>query len=213
MKIEAGSTLLMIGDSITDVGRERPLGERWGLGNGYVSQVNALINSRYPANPVRVLNTGVSGDRVTDLEARWDDDVVAHKPDWLSIMIGINDVWRQFDSPLLEEQVDIYSYEQILEQLIKQVQPKLKGVVLMTPFYLEANKNDPMRKMMDEYSMVVKVLAMKYNAVFVDTQAAFDKYLSSQPTQTLCGDRVHPNQTGHMVIAKAFVDAVGFSWD
>lgn len=213
MEIKSGNTLVMIGDSITDVGRERPLGINERLGNGYVSLVNALINSQYAHHPVRILNTGISGNRVTDLQQRWDDDVLGHNPDWLSIMIGINDVWRHFDNPLMQEQVNIGQYEEVLENLITQTKPKLKGLILMSPFYLETNRNDPMRVMMDQYSLVIKNLADKHGAVFVDVQAAFDNYLKGQPTQTLCSDRVHPNLTGHMIIAKAFVDAIGFSWD
>lgn len=212
MKIEAGNTLLMIGDSITDVEHARPVGEGNGLGGGYVSLVNALINAVHPENTIRILNTGISGNRVTDLELRWDEDVLAHNPDWLSIMIGINDVWRHFDSPLMPGQVDLQMYEEKLEALIVKTLPSIKGLVLMTPFYLEPNTEEPLRAMMDQYSAVVKKLAERYEAVFVDVQAAFDKYLVSQRTQTLCHDRVHPNLTGHMLIAKAFVDAINFTW-
>jgi len=101
MKIEPKTKLLMIGDSITDVGRARPIGEGRNdeLGKGYVSFVDALLNSVYPQAAIRVINMGISGNTVRDLKARWQTDVLNLKPDWLSIMIGINDVWRQFDSP------------------------------------------------------------------------------------------------------------------
>lgn len=105
MHIEPNSKLLMIGDSITDCGRGQPVGEAFkdGLGNGYVSLVNALLTSTYPAHRIRVMNTGTSGNTVLDLAERWQTDVLALRPDWLSVMIGINDVWRQFDSPLQTE--------------------------------------------------------------------------------------------------------------
>lgn len=209
MKIKPHQTLLMIGDSITDTGRARPVGERHGLGNGYVSLVNALIHATYPDNPVRVLNTGISGNRVTDLQARWQSDVLELNPDWVSIMIGVNDVWRQFDSPLRPDQVDIEKYEAILEELISVTKPQLQGdLVLMTPFFIEPNRNDPMRAMIDEYSAVVKKLADRHNTCFADVQAAFDRYLAHQPSQTLSGDRVHPNPTGHMIIANSFLKTI-----
>ena len=88
----------------------------------------------------------------------------------------------------------------------------LAGVVLMTPFYLEKNRDDPMRKRMDEYGEIVRDMAVRQDAILVDVQAGFDHYLRDNPTQSLCGDRVHPNLTGHMVIAKCFLDAVGFTW-
>jgi lysophospholipase L1-like esterase len=207
MIFENGQRLVMIGDSITDCGRARPVGNSAGLGNGYVSLVNALLSAKYPELMIEVLNTGISGNRVTDLRDRWQTDVLDLKPDWLSIMIGINDVWRHFDRPA-GAQVAVGEYEQILESLIEQTLPSIKGLVLMTPYFIETNIEDSMRKMMDEYSAVVKKLADKYNTVFVDIQGAFNEYLKYRPTQTLCGDRVHPNLTGHMVIAEAFLATV-----
>ncbi len=207
MMFENGERLVMIGDSITDCGRVRPEGSLAGLGSGYVSLVHALLSARNPDVMLDILNTGISGNRVTDLRDRWQTDVLDLEPDWLSIMIGINDVWRHFDRPA-GDQVGIDEYEQVLESLIKQTLPSIKGLILMTPYFIETNSEDPMRKMMDEYSAVVKKMAEKYEAVFVDVQAAFDGYLESRPTQTLCGDRVHPNLTGHMVIARAFVQAI-----
>jgi len=212
MQLNDQDTLLFIGDSITDCGRARPLGERGGLGDGYVNLANSLLATCHPDTRVRVLNTGISGNRVIDLEARWRDDVLARQPDWLSIMIGINDVWRQFDNVTDTNVVDITRFEKVYRQLLSTTRPNLKGLVLMTPFYLETNPADPMRAQMDAYGAVVKQLASEFDAVFVDVQAAFDAYLEKRPTQTLCADRVHPNQTGHLIIAKAFFNAIGGKW-
>lgn len=216
MKIAKGSKLVFIGDSITDAGRAQPAGEGMfgALGTGYVSLVEALLGAVVPERMIRVVNKGTSGNTVRELKARWENDVFALKPDWLSIMIGINDVWRQFDSPLRpEEHVGIAEYEETLEQLVAATKPRLSGgLVLMTPFYIEPNAHDAMRSMMDLYGAVVKKLAAKYDADFVDVQAAFNQVLASQYPATLAWDRVHPGQAGHMVIARAFLQAVGFSW-
>ncbi len=212
LKISANQTLLFIGDSITDCGRARPVGQRGGIGEGYVAFVEALLGAFQPALRPRVLNTGISGNRVTDLEARWQTDMLDLAPDWLSVMIGINDVWRQFDNLTDPSPVTIDRYESILRGLLARSRPGLKGLVLMTPFYLEANRADPMRAMMDQYGRVVERLAGEFDAVFVDTQAAFDRYLEHCPTQSLCGDRVHPNKTGHLILARAFLDALGMEW-
>jgi lysophospholipase L1-like esterase len=212
MKIQNGDSILFIGDSITDCDRARPVGAGAGLGESYVAFIDALLAAFYPERGITVLNTGGSGNRVTDLAARWQTDVLDLTPDWLSIMIGINDVWRQFDTPFDSNQVTIDKYETVYRNLLEQTRKNLKGLVLMTPYYIEANLSDPMRKRMDEYSEVVKKLAKEFDAVFVDTQAAFDNYLVHRPTQSLCGDRVHPNKAGHMVIAKSFLTAVGFGF-
>ncbi len=78
----------------------------------------------------------------------------------------------------------------------------------MTPYFIETRKDDPMRKMMDEYGEAVREISDKYNTLFVDSQAAFNKILAHMPTAAFAGDRVHPNVRGHMVLAKAFMDAV-----
>jgi lysophospholipase L1-like esterase len=214
MKIGQGQTILFTGDSITDCGRARPVGTMPnGLGDGYVSLVHSLFTATYPAQNVSLLNTGISGNRVTDLDARWQEDILNQQPDWLSVMIGINDVWRQFDARHLRDQVTLDRYETVYRRILSAARPALKGLVLMTPYYIETHPSDPMRCMMDRYGRVVKKLAAEFDAVFVDTQAAFDRHLQHQPTQSLCGDRVHPNRAGHMIIARAFLSAIGFDWN
>lgn len=213
MKIEKGSKLVMLGDSITDCNRSRPVGE--GLfsacGNGYVSLVQALLLAEYPELEIRVVNMGISGNTVRDLKDRWQTDVLDLKPDWLSIMIGTNDVWRQFDSTLMPEtQVLPEEYLETLDQLVAGVKPLVKGLVLMTPFFIEPNKADAMRARMDEYGAMVKTVADKHQTLFVDTQAAFEKVLACYHSSFIAWDRVHPNTTGHMILAKAFLKAVDF---
>lgn len=213
MLIENNSKLVMIGDSITDCGRTKPIGE--GLfgaeGNGYVNLVGALLKSVRPESNIRVVNMGISGNTVRNLKSRWQTDVMDLKPDWLSIMIGINDVWRQFDSPTQKEiHVYIEEYAETLEELVSSTLPQVKGLVLMTPYFLETNENDEMRATMDKYGQVVKRIAEKYNTIFVDTQAAFNKVLEYCHPAALAWDRVHPNTTGHMVIARAFLEGIGF---
>jgi lysophospholipase L1-like esterase len=215
MRIDARSRVLFIGDSITDCGRARPVGEAAHdrLGTGYVNQVNALLFSTYPERPMRVLNTGTSGDTVVKLTARWQTDVLDLKPDWLSIMIGTNDVWRQFDRPLhVEDAVQPDVFERTYDDLLTRTRPLLKGLVLMTPFFIEPLAGDPMRARMDAYGAIVRRLATRHGAAFVDVQAAFDRHLRHNHSSTLAWDRIHPTPAGHMIIARAFLDAVGFDW-
>ena len=215
LKIEAHAKLLMIGDSITDVERARPVGEGRdpALGRGYPALVDALLGAVYPDQWIRVVNMGISGNTTRDLKARWQTDVLDLKPDWLSIMIGANDVWRQFDSPKqTEKHVLIDEYEKNLTELIATTKPTLKGLVLFTPYYIEPNKQDAMRAATDKYAAVVKKLATANGAILVDTQAAFDEMLKIYYPATINWDRVHPALVGAMVIARAFCDAIGFDW-
>jgi len=213
--IQPDSKLVMIGDSITDCNRARPVGEGLfdALGRGYVSLVDGLLTSRYPAHRIRVVNMGISGNTVRDLKVRWQTDVLKLKPDWLSICIGINDVWRHFDSSLQQEsQVALDEYRQTLDELLRVTRPELKGLILMTPYMIEPNRTEPMRNMMDQYGAVVKELAEKYQAQLVDTQSAFDSVLSDLHPMALAWDRIHPNHVGHTVLARAFLQTLGYAW-
>lgn len=216
MKLQDKSKVIFIGDSITDYSRARPVGEGLGegLGNSYVRLVDAFLRTTYPQSYLRIVNMGISGNTTRDLLARWQTDVLDLKPDWLAILIGINDVWRQFDSPFMTEiQVDAHEYEQNLRKLIAQAQPGLQGLILMTPYMMEPNRTDAMRARMDEYGAIVKKLAQETGAVLVDLQAAFDAFLMHYHPMSVAWDRIHPDLVGQMVIAKAFLRAVDYDWD
>jgi lysophospholipase L1-like esterase len=216
MLLKAKQKLVMIGDSITDVGRTQPVGE--GLfepyGKGYVNLVNALLGSVYPELAIRVVNVGCSGNTTRDLKSRWQRDVLDLKPNWVSCMIGTNDVWRQFDTPWQKEwHVQPDEYRANLEALVQLTKDKVEGMVLLTPFYIEPNKDDNMRAQMDRYGAVVKEVAAQHKTLCVDTQAAFDRLMSHYYPATLAWDRVHPTSIGHMAIARAFLATIGFQWN
>ncbi|MCL1794886.1 MAG: SGNH/GDSL hydrolase family protein [Oscillospiraceae bacterium] len=211
MLFEKGGILLMIGDSITDCGRRRPIGEGDGLGQGYVNFVGALLSAKFPERNIRVLNTGISGDTVRNLFARWQTDVLDLAPDYLSVMIGVNDVWRSFDSPNNPElAVSLEEYETLYRQIVADAKKKAKKIVLMTPFLAEPDKNDPMMALLSGYIETVKKIAGENSLLLVDLQSEFDKYMEmGTDPKALAGDRVHPTQTGAMVIAKAFLKVCG----
>ncbi len=212
MKLAPKSKLVLIGDSITDCERARPVGEGLfgAVGNSYVQLLEGFLGAIHPAHAIRVVNMGISGNTVLDLKARWQTDVLGLKPDWLSIMIGVNDVWRQFDLPRQKEiHVMPNVFEKTLTELVRKTRPKLKGLIMMAPFYLEPNRDDAMRARMDQYGAIVKKIAAKNRAIFIDTQAEFDEVLKHMHANAIAWDRVHPNIIGHAVIARAFMNAIG----
>jgi len=213
--VQPGRKLLFVGDSITDAGRAQPAGEGLfgALGTGYVNQVDSLLQAVHPERRIRVVNQGTSGNTVVDLRDRWDRDVAGHSPQWLSVMIGINDVWRQFDAPLRpESHVLPKDYQAVYSELLARTRPGLEGLVLMTPFVIESNRSDAMRARMDEYGQIVFDLAKQHDAILVDTQAAFDAALAHHHATFYAWDRIHPTPVGTMVIARAFLNAIGFAW-
>ena len=212
MKLQDGDVVLFTGDSITDCGRERPVGKKDALGDGYVGLVNDFLEITYPENNFEILNTGIGGHKVTDLQKRWQTDVIDLNPDWLSILVGINDVWHQLIYPENKDIVDIDLFESTYRELLAETRPNLKGLVLMTPYYYELSLDDNMRKMMDDYGKIVKKMAEEFDAYFIDLQKVFNDYLKYRKSETLSADKIHPNRAGHLMIAKEFLKAIELDW-
>ena len=215
MLFENGDRIVFAGDSVTDVGSANPVGEGLGdnLGRGYVRIIENMLCSVYPERFIRVTNSGISGNTSRHLAARWERDVVNLEPQWVSICIGINDVWRQFDAPAIRTWVDLPEYESNLRAMLEAVKGKVKGVFLMSPYYMEPLKEDPMRRRMDEYTAVCRRLAGEYGAIFVDLQAMFDRYFAYRHSTFIAYDRVHPNLIGATLIAREFLSAAGFDYN
>lgn len=212
---EKGSKVVCIGDSITDFERARPLGEGLfgGIGKSYVGIVDGLLKATDPSLHLRFINMGISGNNVRDLDARWQTDVMDLKPDYVTVLIGINDVWRQFDTPeITENHVYPQEYRETLSRLVKETLPTVKGMVLMTPYMMEPNQKDPMRARMDEYGAIVKEIAKENQLPCIDLQAAFDEYFQEYHPASVNWDRIHPNVAGHCVIARALLNGIGFQW-
>jgi lysophospholipase L1-like esterase len=216
MLLRPAERFLFIGDSITDCGRGH-LPPDWTsgqeLGDGYVRLVHSALTAVYPDYGIRVLNAGVAGDTVRDLKARWGSDVLRLRPTWLSVMIGINDVWQHFGPPSgMDALIAPEEFGRSLDEIVQHVRAGLHGLVLMTPYYLETNRDEPMRSLMDRFGQLVRQAALRHNAVLVDTQAAFDDVLAWLPPADLAADRVHVNQAGHTVLARALLRGLGFDW-
>lgn len=215
LQLEKGSKLLMIGDSVTDCERNYNAtpagGESFGV--GYVNLVNACLTGLAPEAAISVYNKGISGNTVLDLERRWDKDVLAFKPDYVSVMIGINDVWRHFDAILQPvEKVGEEAFSAVYENLLQKTKPLVKQLYILGPFMIVETKDYPMRKMVERYAAIARNLAAKYDVPYIDLQSKMDTFMDALPAYTISSDHVHPNVQGHMIIAKAFLDAIGFVW-
>ena len=216
MKIAPHSKFVLQGDSVTDAGRVRPVAE--GLfnphGTGYPNVVQGLLTSVYPDYMIRVVNMGVSGNTSRDLLARWQTDTLDLHPDWVSIMIGINDIWRQFDVQQIPEAgVGPEEYRANLQKILDMTKPVVKGIVLMTPVFWELNTQDAMAARAREYGAICRELAEKNGVLFADAQAYADRVLKHCHPAYITWDRVHPNIPGHNVLAHALLDALDFDFN
>ncbi len=207
--IEDGQTLLFIGDSITDCGRR---GAEAPLGNGYVRLFAELANARFPERRVRYINKGIGGNRVTDLAARWRDDVLYHRPHRLSVKIGINDLHSHLRGA--EDGVDPACFAAVYEQILEITRDELGcPLVILTPFYISTdhggrNIRSQVLELLPRYIEAVEGLAERFDARLVRLHEIFQRQLQYRDADTFCPEPVHPNQAGHLVIAQALMDAL-----
>lgn len=216
MIFENMDRIVFAGDSVTDMESEQPVGEGLfdNLGRGYVRVIENLLAVCYPEISLRITNSGVSGNTSRDLLERFQRDVVDLKPDWASICIGINDVWRQFDSPAIVScQVLPQEYEENVEKMICMIKDSVKGIFILSPYYIEPNRQDRLRARMDEYVEISRHLAAKYHCRFVDFQKIYEEYCQIRHSSYIAWDRVHPNQVGATLMARAFLAQCGFDYN
>jgi lysophospholipase L1-like esterase len=207
MKIETGQILLFIGDSITDAGRT---GQFPPFGQGWMAMLRSMVMARCPGLVLKFVNKGVSGHTVLDLERRWETDVLQEKPDHLFVMIGINDVWRNFAAGEQRAfHVPLDHFRETYAWLVRQSQEAGIGSIhLLSCFFVEPNRDEPMRAMCDRYNAAVAQLAEENGCAFIDTQEAIDRLLTHQHPMVIAADRVHPNPHGHQAVAEAVYAAV-----
>lgn len=210
--LKSNQTVLFIGDSITDCGRR---GQAAPLGEGYVRQIRDLIAVKYPSLDLNIINKGISGNTVRDLFNRWTDDCIRFQPDWLSIKIGINDIHRwlrkvEDQSVTPEEFAELY--DQILARVTKETKAK---IVLVEPFYMSHDaKSDSFRSLVLEhlpsYLKTVHAMSKKYKTKLVQTHKAYQTLLKHVDADQICGEPVHPNQSGHFVISYEWLKTMGW---
>ena len=205
--IQNGERMLFIGDSITDCGRrDRAVP----LGDGYVSMITELATARYPERNIYWLNMGIGGNRTTHLKERWQTDVIDHRPDRLSIKIGINDLHSfQRGDP---DGVPSGQFERNYDELLTSTRNALGEipVLLVTPFYISTNRDDEVEGailgMIPAYIDIVEEMSAKYGTLLLNLHDVFQEHLMYRPPSTFCPEQVHPNHTGHLVIANALME-------
>ncbi len=207
-KIKSGEKVLFIGDSITDCGRRDS--ER-SLGNGYVKLFSDFLIACEPEKRVTIINKGISGDNVVGLLNRWTDDVVRHRPDWLSIKIGINDLHWHLRDPANGISPEKYeeAYRKIMQRT-RECLPRCR-ILLIQPFYIsrESDRDSFRRSVLEvlpRYLKIVERLSRQYKTRLLKTHDMYQKLLKYYEPDTFCNEPVHPNLTGHVAIASAVYD-------
>lgn len=207
--IEDKEQALFIGDSITDCGRR---GAEAPLGNGYVRIFTEMVTARWPARRIRYINKGIGGNRITDLKERWGDDVLFHRPEVLSIKIGINDLHSHLRGAEGGVSPELFArtYAELLELTRRELGCK---VVLLTPFYISTDRSgqtfrSQVLELIPRYLDTVEKMSAQYHTRLVRLHERFQQQLKYRDADTFCPEPVHPNYTGHLVIAQALLETL-----
>ena len=206
-------TILFQGDSITDCGRSRD--DNAQVGTGYALLVKAQLGFENP-NQYQFYNRGISGNRIVDVYARIKADIINLKPDCMSLLIGVNDVWHEI---MYNNGVDEEKFEKIYSMLteeIKEALPELK-IMILEPFCLKGVATDNTETQPDKWERFdsevkkraakAKLIAEKYGLLFVELQNKFDE-LTQQAEETYwLRDGVHPTPMGHEMIKREWIKA------
>jgi lysophospholipase L1-like esterase len=209
-RARAGTVVLFQGDSITDWGRNRAVGDpnvSAALGTGYPLLVASAELAAHPESALKFYNRGVSGNKVPDLEQRWAADTLALKPDVLSVLIGVNDFWHKRNG-YTGTVADYENGYAALLQATRQALPLVRLVVI-EPFVLRCGVVDASWfPEFDERRAAAARVARLAHATFVAMQARFTELAARTSPEYWAADGVHPTPAGHALIAEQWRRAV-----
>ena len=193
---------LFQGDSVTDCGRNRA--DPRSLGEGYVKKIAALLRENHPDMNAVVMNRGVSGNRVRDLASRWDEDCLEINPKLLTILIGINDCWRRFDS---NDPTTAEDYEKAYREIINRAYSAVPGleIILMEPFLLPIPDDRLLwREDLDPKIHAARRVTVDLKCRLVPLDGLFAQAAAEKGCAFLADDGAHPTDEGHKLIARAW---------
>lgn len=212
VRILHGQTVLFQGDSITDAGRNKEdnsFNNPRALGSGYPMLTGAALLEKYASLDLKIYNKGISGNKVFQLAERWDKDCLEIKPDILSILIGVNDIWHKLTGNY-NGTVDIYrkDYIVLLERTIKAL-PNVR-LVICEPFAVRGVKavDDKWYPEFYDYQKAAREIATRFGAAFIPYQSIYDEAQKQAPGAYWTGDGVHPTLAGAQLMAQAWIEIV-----
>lgn len=192
--------IVIQGDSITDAGR---FGDPEQLGGGYARMVAKYIENFYPDLSMKVYNKGISGNRSGDLVRRWQTDTLELKPTVVTILIGINDTWRAFDSG---DPTAVETYAANCENIMKQTKDAGATLIILEPFAVPTGVvNDAWRADLEPKIHALRKLSLKYADAYIPLDGIFYGLSAETAPELWTADGVHPSAAGHRIIAKELI--------
>lgn len=202
MSSSSSDHILFYGDSITDSGRDRA--NPASLGNGYVNLIAAQLLATEPDVNLKITNRGIGGNRIFDLESRLQADVLDLKPSVVSILIGINDTWRRYDSNVISE---IGEFKASYDRVLERISASGADIVILEPFLLPIPEDRrKWREDLDPRITAIRELTWDRNLPYLPLDGIFAAAATSTGHAYWMPDGVHPSLAGHGLIAERWLD-------
>ena len=196
--------ILFFGDSLTDMYRnfDTSVDMATSYGTWYVFDIAGQLMYERPGF-YQIINRGFSGSKVTDLYNHYEDDVIKEKPDVLTILIGINDVWHEI---AVHNGTPIDVFEETYFKLVNKIKEKLPDtkIIIMEPFFLMGSATKDAWEEFQrvyKYNDICKKVAAQTGCVFVPLQKPFNDLAKSGGSTQLLYDGIHSNPGGAHLIA------------
>lgn len=207
VELKDGDSLVFLGDSITH--------QRL-----YTQYVEDYFYTRFPKHRLVLHNAGVGGARAWDALARFDADVAAYRPKYVTILLGMNDGSY---TPFHQEIFDTYRRD--MTTLLDRIKKIGATPILMTPTMFDARAarlRDPARateatllynSVLTYFGTWLREVAVENGHGFVDMWGPLNNITLQQrrqdPKFTLILDAVHPDAPGQVVMATALIADTG----
>ena len=197
--------ILFQGDSITDCGRDRS--DIHSLGKGYPKFASALIAEKYPDVTFEFINQGIGGNRAENLLARWEAEAIAHDPDIISILIGVNDTWHNAgpNDNWMKNSYFESCYRQILTMLKEKTHAK---IIMIEQFLLYTPDKAYFREDLAPKIEITRKLAREFADAYIPMDGLFAKASIEREPTYWSADGVHPTEEGAKLIAGYYLDAI-----
>ena len=190
------SVILFQGDSITDCGRNRE--DPDSLGDGYVNLIEGTLAGNHSQSNLKLINRGISGDKIRDLQLRWDADCMDISFDILSILVGVNDTLIT-PAELFEEEY---------RMLLKRTTGDLNSTIILCEPFMLLGDNNAYRDDLNTKIEIVHRLSEEFSTLLLPLDKIFRKSCSLHPPEYWAPDGVHPTPAGHALIAKSWIECV-----
>ncbi len=205
LKIRRGDQIVAMGDSITQAG-------------GYLRVIDAVAAQQYPDLKIpRIINAGISGEKAEDMVKRFEKDVIARKPNIVTISVGINDVWHRLEQP--HDPKVLEAYRKNLDRMVRMAQDAGARVFILSPTVIQEDPQSQGNQRLKMYIEAGQEVAREGKAEYVNLHEMFLRVVrknreleqngETKADNHLTTDGVHMTPVGDTLMAVGFLRALG----